>query len=445
MKLESFKEVIEQGKDRYGSFTALRNCLVPTHIETVTYEALYDMIEARVNELSEHPAGCVGLYGTTSVEWIVDFFAAPIAGKRTVLLDPTFSRDVIQDRIDEYEIEQILPSNAGFRTCPIKEGDVEYGGYVLLFTSGTTASNKAVVLSQKALCYSAWNGQQMLACGPEDTIAAMLPLNHVFGLVCTLLWPLSFGASVGIGRGMRYYTEDPSVYQTTILVTVPTLLNYIYGTESLNPEIRTVLVGAAPCEQRVLKAITSLGVQVSFGYGLSETASGLAISVGSNDPFALELCPDTNLSIAEDGEVLITTPCMMEGYWHRQEETDQVLIDGVLHTGDLGFLDEQGCLHLQGRKNDVLVLYNGEKIYCPECEAELAKELGSEIALTLLYETLTLVVGEGAEEEMVRAVVDRYNLHQPISKKISTVRVVEGKLPRTQTGKLQRWKLEEIL
>ena len=314
-----------------------------------------------------------------------------------------------------------------------------------MFSSGTTASNKAVILSQKALAYACWNGQQELSCGTDDIIAAILPVNHVFGLVCTMLWPLCYGAAVGIGRGMRYYTEDPKTYHVTILVLVPTLLNYLLATDSLNPECHTVLVGAAPCDAQVLNRIREKNIRVGFGYGLSETASGIAISVDSRDPFALKLCPDTKITIAEDGEVLVSTPCMMEGYWKRPEETAAVLKDGILHTGDLGMLDAEGCLHLSGRKNDVLVLKNGEKIFCPEWEAELSKLLGNEIALALINDTLTLVAGNQADEAAVKRAADRFSKDKPISRKIMQVFILPGALPRTATGKLKRWKLEEVI
>ncbi|MBO7703334.1 MAG: acyl--CoA ligase [Solobacterium sp.] len=444
MKFSSFQEIIDEGSRQFGTHPALSLCTQEGK-KVLTYQALKEKVDARAEELRASPAHCTGLYGSPSFEWVIDFFASSIAGKRTVLLDVSLPRDSVQALIDGYEIDTVLPSNAGFRTSPIPEGEIECGGDVLLFTSGTTSMNKAVVLSQKALAYSAWNGQEMLPCGPGEVIVSMLPLSHVFGLVCTLIWPLSFGAEVGLGRGMRYYAEDPAAYRTTILVTVPTLLNYLFAMEGINSECHTVLVGAAPCSNAVLGAIRAMGKRVSFGYGLSETASGLAISVGAEDPFALDLCPDTRVKIAEDGEVLIQTPCMMEGYWHRPEETSSVLMDGWLHTGDLGTLDEAGRLRLSGRKNDVLVLSNGEKVYCPEAEEQLSAAIGGECALVIMYDSLTLVAGGGADEAIVKAAADQWNQKQPISKRIMHTFVTAGSLPRTATGKLKRWKVEEIL
>lgn len=445
MKYNDFTEIIENGRKQFGSHAALQAADSFGTIRTLSYEELYERIMTRRKELAGEKVSVVGLCGTPSFEWVIDFFAAPLAGKRTVLLDISLSHEAIQSLIDEYEIDAVLPANTGYRTSAPKEGKPEYGGCILVFTSGTTHANKAVVLSQKALAYSAWNGQQMLPCGTDDIIPAMLPLNHVFGLVCTLLWPLSNGATVALGRGMRFFAEDPALYKATILVMVPTLINFLYGVEAINPQCHTILVGAAPCSETVLKAIQTMGIRLSFGYGLSETASGVAISVGSDDPFAFDLCPDTKISLGEDGEVLLQTTCMMEEYWHRPKETEEALKDGWLHTGDLGSLDEKGRLHLSGRKNDVLVLTNGEKVYCPEAEAQLSEMIGKDAALSVMYDVLTLIAADHADEETVKKAIDQYNAAQPISKRIMNYRIAAGELPRTATGKLCRWKMEEIL
>ncbi|MBR4455218.1 MAG: acyl--CoA ligase [Solobacterium sp.] len=445
MKYSSFLEIIEQGAVHFQNHPAILSAHADGSAEVLSYSDLRERVMQRCDALKKESFGCAGLYGPLSEQWIIDLFAAAIAGKRVVLLDPSLPDEVTQSLIDEYEIEQVLPGENRFQPCSAQGGQTEYAGHILVFSSGTTASNKAVILSQKALAYACWNGQQELSCGTDDIIAAILPVNHVFGLVCTMLWPLCYGAAVGIGRGMRYYTEDPKTYHVTILVLVPTLLNYLLATDSLNPECHTVLVGAAPCDAQVLNRIREKNIRVGFGYGLSETASGIAISVDSRDPFALKLCPDTKITIAEDGEVLVSTPCMMEGYWKRPEETAAVLKDGILHTGDLGMLDAEGCLHLSGRKNDVLVLKNGEKIFCPEWEAELSKLLGNEIALALINDTLTLVAGNQADEAAVKRAADRFSKDKPISRKIMQVFILPGALPRTATGKLKRWKLEEVI
>ncbi len=445
MKYSSFLQIIEQGAKHYGSCPALRMIGPDRLVSELTYDAFSKCVKERSEQLKQEAWECGGLYGGADFAWIIDLFAAPIAGKRIVLLDHTVSREVTQNQIDEYRIEAVLPDNAGFRMVAEHIREPEYAGCILVFTSGTSASNKAVILRQEALNGAVWNGQQMIMCGPGDVIPAILPLHHVFGLVCTLLWPLSYGASVGIGRGMRYYAQDPALYHATILPVVPSILEYLLKTDGINPECHTVIVGAASCPESVRDAVRRKGIRLCEGYGLTETGSGIAISVGADDPNAMQLCPDVSVTISGEGEVLASASSMMEGYWHRPEETAEVLSDGVLHTGDFGSLDEDGKLHLLGRRNDVLILPNGEKIFCPEWEAELSALLGAETALILMDDVLTLVVGGSADEAYVTGCIDTFNRNLPISKKIRKIRITECSLPRTASGKLQRWKVEKLL
>ena len=103
-------------------------------------------------------------------------------------------------------------------------------------------------------------------------------------------------------------------------------------------------------------------MQVSFGYGLTETSSGVAISVpggSSFDPFALAVCPEDTVALASDGEILISSPsCMMKGYYKHPEDTAAVLKGNLLFTGDIGKWDENGRLHVIGRKKEILSLYS---------------------------------------------------------------------------------------
>lgn len=248
---------------------------------------------------------------------------------------------------------------------------------LLFFTSGTTSMSKAVALSGESLCFSAYSGGEMLPLEASDILMCMLPLAHVFGFVCSLLWPLSSGAAVALGRGPRHYMDDLNYFKPTVLSAVPSLLGFLLRCRSINSQLRLILVGAGDCPPALLEQASALGIKVSFGYGLTETSSGVAISV-RDDPYAMEICPGVNISLAPAGEILIRAPgSMMEGYYRQPEATAQVLKDGLLYTGDLGRFDSDGRLHITGRKKEVLVLSDGTKLFLPEYEAAIAKVLGS--------------------------------------------------------------------
>ena len=227
---------------------------------------------ARAEEMRAFGMTCLGVLCDGSLDCVETIFASAVAGLQTVLLDENADGTLLQ--------EQISPS-------------VE-GSDILFFTSGTTASSKAVVLTDRSLLTAAYNGSCMLPLSQDDTLLCMLPLNHVFGFVCGLLWGMECGAAVALGRGARYYTMDFEFYKPTVLSAVPLLLSFLVQHKLMNSELRLVLVGAGDCSPQLLNSAVQQGVQVSFGYGLTETSSGVAISVPGSpsfDPFALEICP----------------------------------------------------------------------------------------------------------------------------------------------------------
>lgn len=317
------------------------------------------------------------------------------------------------------------------------------GGKFVFYTSGTTSSARGVVLSQAAVLRSAWNGEQMMHAGPEDILLSMLPLNHIFGFVCTLVWPLAGGAAVALGRGMRHIVDDPKTFAPTILPVVPSLLKFLLQSGNLNPELKSVLVGAGPASREILEAVQKKGIDVRFGYGLTETASGLAMSLPGEDPHAMVLCPDTVMRISSEGEIFVRTPCMMEGYLNDPEHTMEKIKNGELDTGDLGYFDADGRLHVTGRKDDVLVFPNGEKVYLSEWEEKLTSLLHTEVMLGQKDGLLTLLaVAKDEGREQILQAVDAFNKDQPIGRKIQHVLLQAEPFPRTATGKIQRWKLQ---
>ena len=107
---------------------------------------------------------------------------------------------------DEDLVEELTPFLAEGIPAPGASGSS--GSDILFFTSGTTASSKAVVLTEGSLMAAAYNGSCKLPLSPDDTLLCVLPLNHVFGFVCGLLWGMECGTPVALGRGPRYYAPQ---------------------------------------------------------------------------------------------------------------------------------------------------------------------------------------------------------------------------------------------
>ena len=445
-RYNGFNGLLESQKLNFSDSPAFRYDKNGT-IETVTYRQLYDDVQKEADRLREAGHLCNAVVCDGSYACVCVIFASVLAGAQTVLLEAMQSAEDRQEALRFTDAEAVwMRGNyaaTGFVMAP--EEKKARCGRILFFTSGTTSSSRAVVLTDESLMNSAWNGGMMLAMEPSDTLLCVLPLSHVFGFVCSLLWPLSFGACTALSRGPRHYIDDCAYFRPTVISAVPTLLQFFLKYNVLNEELHTILVGAGDCPKEVLDAVRQTGRRISFGYGMTETSSGVAISTG-DEPLAMSVCPDDTITLAEDGEILIQAPtCVMQGYYKDREGTDAILKDGILHTGDLGKYDENGCLHILGRKKEVLVFRDGTKIYLPEYEAQLSSLLQTEELAVILRDGKPVLVlqdsGMSRQDvlEKIAPAMKKYSR----GRQIADVLFIEHKLPRTASGKIRRWQLQK--
>ena len=422
-------------------------------------------VYGRADQLRESGKTCIGVLCDGSPGCVITIFGAAVSHIQTVLLDESASDELLREQIRQTDIDSLFGEDEDllFELQPyLTEGlpgrDEGHSGRILFFTSGTTSSSKAVVLTDQSLMAAAYNGSCKLPLHAGDTLMCMLPLNHVFGFVCGLLWGMECGVPVALGRGARYYAQDLSFFRPTVLSAVPLLLGFLVQYRLINREMRLLLIGAGDCPDRLIRSVMQSGLAVSLGYGLTETSSGVAISVpgsSSSDPYAMEICPEDTVTLADDGEILIASDsCMMQGYYHHPEDTAAVLIDGVLHTGDLGRWDESGRLHIIGRKKEILVLSDGTKIFLPEYEAKIAAALpGRDFAvLEKDGKPVLLLVDKEASgwTDQIMAEAARILVQQelrsvmaelPRGHQLSDIVFTDKPLPRTVTGKVKRWGL----
>ena len=445
MRFDSFSEML-----RFRAAVSPDAPALTDGKKSYTFSELRDAAESRAGKLRAEKKACLAVMTEGTADCVIEIFAANAAGMQLVLLDSSLDDEVLA------RLLLWTGANAIFGDEELKEAMTPYlkdpehsetASYIedgiLFFTSGTTDSSKAVVLTGKSLMASAWNGSQMLPLREGDVLLSVLPLNHVFGFVCGLLWGLSCGAQVALGGGLRGMLTDFSKYRPTAVSVVPALLAFLLKNGLMNPELRTLLIGAGDCPEELIRAAKSKGLSVSFGYGLTETSSGVAIST-EGDPFAMAVCPDDRITISEDGEVLIEAPtCMMQGYYKDPAATASVLKDGVLKSGDLGYLDAEGRLHITGRKKEMLVLPDGTKIFLPEYESRLASVLQEEDFAVALKEgrPVLLICSERSREELLREVRPAMD-SLPRGQQLSDIITVKEPLPRTATGKIRRWALK---
>jgi long-chain acyl-CoA synthetase len=264
---------------------------------------------------------------------------------------------------------------------------------LLIFTSGTTGVPKGVMLDHANLDAMAEMGRQALGIAPADRCLLILPLFHVNGIVVSVLMPLLAGASVVIAERFDPHTFFDTVqhHRPTFFSAVPTIYTMLAALpDEVVPDtssLRFGICGAAPASAELLGRFEArYGLPLIEGYGLSEATCASTINPVTGERRAGTVgiaFPGQRIRIVDangaeeatgvDGEVVIAGPNVMRGYLGRADETARVIIDGWLHTGDVGHLDTEGYLTLVGRSKD-MIIRGGENIYPKEIEDVLTSD-----------------------------------------------------------------------
>jgi acyl-CoA synthetase (AMP-forming)/AMP-acid ligase II len=413
-------------------------------------------VKRKAKAFQKEPFSALAIVGEKSPELAATIFASVIAGKQTLIIDPMESLDKMAEMIAFADAEELI-ADASFEADeigklrqslkPRKPCLTKGEGDLLFFTSGTSGTPKAVVLTSASLLDSSYNGQSRLPCTDGDIVFSCLPLSHVFGFVCSFLWPLCYQGSVAFSNGLKNVASDVLYFDPTILPLIPSLAAFLLAQKVINPDLKTVLVGAGPLSKAFLSAYRALGIKVAFGYGLTETSSGVAISVNAEDPFAMTPCPEDEFRLEGDGTISIRSSGLMKGYYKNPEATSAVVKNGWLKTADRGFLDPEGNLHILGRTDDIAVLANGTKVDCARAEEKILALLGGYADLAVFApKGLLSVVAHWTKPEEKAALeqaVGAYNAQAELYAKINAILLSPTPLPRTKTGKIIRYRLPE--
>lgn len=261
---------------------------------------------------------------------------------------------------------------------------------LLIYTSGTTGRPKGVMLGHDNVRAMAEIWAEWLGATAADRCLLILPLFHVNGIMVSVVGPLSVGASVVIGP--RFVADElwdvVERERPTYFSAVPTIVSAL---TALPPDhrpdtssLRLVGCGAAPASAELLRAFEArYGAPVIEGYGLSECTVSATINPveGARKPGTVGLpLPGLEVAVVDPGgrrlpagtpgEVVIKGPTLMRGYLGLPEETASTLRDGWLHSGDVGYFDEDGYLVISDRIKD-LIIWGGENISAKEVENAL--------------------------------------------------------------------------
>jgi O-succinylbenzoic acid--CoA ligase len=325
----------------------------------------------------------------------------------------------------------------------------------IIHTSATTGRAKGVMLSFGNHWWNAIASALNLGLDRNDRWLAPLPLYHVGGLA--ILWR---SVIYGIPALVHEEFEPETVNRTieaegvTIVSVVSTMLTRMLderGDRPYPPSLRCVLLGGGPAPAVLLERCLRSGVPVAPTYGLTEAASQVATLLPEVLPHRLGSVGkplfSTEVKI-EDGEILVRGPSVMLGYAGLPEETARALRGGWLHTGDMGYLDDEGYLYVTERTED-LIISGGENVYPAEVEAVLLNHPGIEDAGVvglpdaewgqIVAAALRLRPGVRMTDAEVRAFCRQHLAGYKVPRRIWFV----TDLPRSASGKLIRRALRE--
>jgi long-chain acyl-CoA synthetase len=377
----------------------------------------------------------------------------------------------------------------------------------LLYTSGTTAEPKGVMLTHKNLVASVESTVAALGAARTDVSLSVLPFHHILAQIGGMLAPLAVGATVALlpeidltriaavlrEGGITIFSCVPQFYhlllrhvRTQVETSValrrvfPAMLRWNMRARSIGlnagrllfsrvhaacgPKMRVLLSGGAPLDPEVARTFHALGIDLLQVYGLTETAGAIAIgrpgevalgSVGravAGAEIRIDV-EDTRASAEAPGEILVRGPMVTQGYYNRPDEG--LAKDGWLHTGDLGYLTEDGFLYVLGRGGDTLILPSGKKVQPEEIEVHLGRSsLIDEVGVTLapgdaggdprLHAVVVpdleaiRAAGSGNVEQAIREEISRLSAELQPYKRITGVTITRKPLPRTTTRKLKR-------
>lgn len=322
----------------------------------------------------------------------------------------------------------------------ILDEDASEEGMHICFTSGTSHLSKPVLISQPALIGTAAAFHTALNGTAADDTYLPLSASHIYAYT-VILTLLIRGAKICFGRGIRYTEKDLAHYQPGLVITVPGHMRSILDSKRVQTYPKYFTVGGSLCTQENFERATAAGITVQVAYGATETIGPCTISDKDGTSRGMRCMDDKQMRLTEDREILIAGD-LMEGYYRREEATNDVLKDGWYYTGDIGYLDEENRLFIEGRIRDIIVTENGEKINCNEVDDKLYGMPGAlEVAVFDVEGRMLAAVvpeNESVTLEQLEQEIAKYNATQPFSRRVVQVWRREEKLPRTLVGKLKR-------
>ncbi len=383
---------------------------------------------------------------------------------------------------------------------------------VIIFTSGTLGRSKGVMLSQRNLASNLVDMVGFFGIFPTDRFLSVLPIHHTYECTCGMLCPLYGGATVSYARSLKTIVEDMQKTRPTLLLAVPLLYDKMFKAiyrgikekklvasiigpmiqatnvlakigwknskkvifkeihERFGGSIRCFIAGGAAPDPLVAKGLREFGFNFVQGYGLTETAPILTLNRLNDfkdDSAGLPL-PRVQIKIGNPnpagvGEVYAKGPNVMLGYYKNEGATKETFDGEWFKTGDIGYIDNDGFLHISGRQKNVIISKSGENVFPEEIEdllnrstyiiesmvyAESNVKEGEIIAAQIvvdaesfieLSETKKIQITPELIRDVIGGEIRRINRELPMYKQIKKFVVRDEEFQKTTTQKIKRF------
>ncbi|MBG9784613.1 class I adenylate-forming enzyme family protein [Shouchella lehensis] len=344
---------------------------------------------------------------------------------------------------------------------------IDTDSFAIMYTSGTTGRPKGAVLSHRAIIASAQSLIMACELGYEDTIGHVAPLTHGSNFLAQCA--LFFGLKQVIFDKFdpKFIADQLEKERVTTIFMVPTIVNLMIQEESFEPRklrfLKSINMAGAPIASEKLQvALDKLGPIFAETYGLVEAPMAITIMPKHKLPHYLSSCgavgPMVEMILRDEdgnevhqgkvGEITCKGPLVMDKYWANEEATSNAIKDGWFYTGDLGWIDPFGHLHLIDRKNDVIIS-GGMNIYPREVEEALNLHKAVKEACVFgvenekwgesVYAHVVLKNNMTVEESQL---VSHCKEHMASYKKPAYIEIVPS-LPKSPYGKILRRELKK--